>query len=104
VGYLRAGDNDVLGDIQEQDLWFAGLTVDWQVARRWSLIAQVDSHAAPTDSDITALGDDAIMAAVGVRWRFAPNWSVDASVVEDIRVETASDVVFQASLRYHPRS
>jgi hypothetical protein len=104
VGYLRAGDNDVLGDIQEQDLWFAGLAVDWQVARRWSLIAQVDSHAAPTDSDITALGDDAIMATVGVRWRFAPNWSVDASVVEDIRVETASDVVFQTSLRYHPSS
>jgi hypothetical protein len=104
VGYLRAGDSDVLGDVQEQDLWFAGLAVDWQVAQRWSLIAQVDSHAAPADSDITALGDDAIMATVGVRWRFAPNWSVDVSVVEDIRVETSPDVTFQASLRYHPGS
>ena len=104
VGYLRAGDSDILGDVQEQDLWFAGLTVDWQVAQRWSLIAQIDGHAAPADSDITALGDDAIMATMGVRWHFAPNWSVDASVVEDIRVETAADVVFQASLRYHPGS
>ena len=104
VGYLRAGDSDILGDVQEQNLWFAGLTVDWRLAERWSLIAQLDSHAAPADSDITALGDDAIMATMGVRWRFAPNWSVDASVVEDIRVETAADVVFQASLRYHPGS
>jgi hypothetical protein len=104
VGYLRAGDSDVLGEVQEQDLWFAGLAVDWQVAQRWSLIAQVDSHAAPADSDLTALGDDAIMATVGVRWRFAPNWSVDVNVVEDIRVETSPDVIFQASLRYHPGS
>ncbi len=104
VGYLRAGDSDVLGEVQEQDLWFAGLAVDWQVAQRWSLIAQLDSHAAPADSDLTALGDDAIMATVGVRWRFAPNWSVDVNVVEDIRVETSPDVTFQASLMYHPRS
>ena len=104
VGYLRAGDSDVLGDVQEQDLWFAGLAVDWQVAERWSLIAQVDSHAAPADSDITTLGDDAVMATVGVRWRFAQNWSVDVNVVEDIRVETAPDVTFQASLRYRPKS
>jgi len=104
VGYLRAGDSDVLGDVQEQDLWFAGLAVDWQVAERWSLIAQVDSHAAPADSDLTALGDDAFMLTVGARWRFAQNWSVDVNVVEDIRVETAPDVTFQASLRYHPSS
>ncbi|RLA44872.1 MAG: hypothetical protein DRR04_09865 [Gammaproteobacteria bacterium] len=102
VGYLRAGDSDILGDVQEQDLWFAGLAMDWRVADRWSIILQVDSHAAPADSDITALGDDAVMATVGVRWRFAQDWSVDASVVEDIRVETAPDVTFQTSLRYRP--
>ena len=103
VGYLRAGDSDVLGDVQEQDLWFAGLAVDWLVAERWSLIAQVDSHAAPAKSDLTALGDDAFMLTVGTRWHFAHNWSVDVSMVEDIRVETAPDVTFQASLRYRPK-
>jgi hypothetical protein len=102
VGYLRAGDSDVLGDVQEQDLWFAGLAMDWSVTDRWSIIVQVDSHAAPADSDITALGSDAVMATAGVRWRFAQAWSVDVSVVEDIRVATAPDVTFQASLRYHP--
>jgi hypothetical protein len=100
VGYLRAGDSDLLDGIQEQNLWFAGLSLDWVVAENWSLLAQVDSNAAPTDSGITALGDTAATLSGGARWRFAPRWSVDASIVEDIVVETASDVTFQLSLRY----
>lgn len=100
AGYLRAGNSDFLGDTQERNLWFAGLTLDWMVAERWSLIAQLDGHAAPMDSDITALGDDAFMLTLGARWYFAQSWSLDFSVVEDIRVETAPDVMFQASLRY----
>ncbi len=100
LGYLRAGDSDLLDGIQQQDLWFAGLSLDWLLNDRWSLLAQLDGNAAPTNSDLTALGDDASTLTGGVRWRFAPGWSVDASVVEDILVETASDVTFQASLRY----
>jgi uncharacterized protein DUF3187 len=100
VGYLRAGDSDVLDDLQEKNLWFAGLAVDWRFARDWSLIAQLDSHAAPMDSSLTGVGDDAVMGTLGTRWYFAPNWSVDISIIEDIRVETAPDVTFQASVRY----
>ncbi len=101
LGYLRAGDSDLLEGIQRQDLWFAGLSLDWLLNERWSLLAQLDGNAAPTRSDITALGDNAGTFTGGVRWRFAPGWSLDASVVEDIVVETASDVTFQASLRYN---
>ena len=104
AGYLRAGDSDLLEGIQEQNLWFAGLALDWQFAQHWSLIAQLDSHAAPLHSDLTGVGDDAVLGTVGARWYFAPQWSVDISVVEDIRVETAPDVTFQASLRYRPES
>ena len=100
AGYLRAGDSDLLEDIQRQDLWFAGLALDWMLAERWSLLAQLDSNAAPTKSDVTALGDDAATLTGGVRWRFAPAWSADATVVEDILVETTADVTFQLSLRY----
>ena len=102
LGYLHAGDSDVLENLQEQDLWFAGLALDWRVAQHLSVIAQIDSHAAPMDSSLTGVGDDAIMGTLGARWYFAPAWSVDVSVVEDIRVETAPDVTFQASLRYRP--
>ncbi len=100
LGYLRAGDSDLLQGIQERNLWFAGLAVDWLVAEHWSLLAQLDSNAAPTDSQLNALGDVGVTLSGGVRWRFAPRWSVDVSLVEDIAVETAADIVFQASLRY----
>ena len=78
--------------------------MDWRFAQTWSVIFQVDAHRAPLDSDITGVGDDAFMATVGFRWRFAKQWSVDASIVEDIKVESAPDVTFQASLRYKPAS
>jgi hypothetical protein len=104
AGYLRAGSSDLLDDLQEKNLWFAGLAMDWRFAQNWSLIAQLDSHAAPLDSDLTGVGDDAIIGTLGTRWYFAQHWSVDVSVVEDIRVETAPDFTFQASLRYRPES
>lgn len=100
LGYLRAGDSNLLQGFQEQNLWFAGLAIDWLVSEHWSLLAQLDSNAAPTDSQLTAMGDPAVTLAGGVRWRFARGWSVDLSLVEDIAVETAPDVTFQASLRY----
>ena len=100
VGYLRAGDSDVLEGLQEKNLWFAGLAMDWRFAQNWSLIAQIDSHAAPLDSSLTGVGDDAILGTLGARWYVAPLWSVDLSFVVDIRVETTPDVTFQASVRY----
>ncbi|MCB1848250.1 MAG: DUF3187 family protein, partial [Halieaceae bacterium] len=52
LGYLRAGDSDLLQGFQEQNLWFAGLALDWLVSENWSLLAQLDSNAAPTDSQL----------------------------------------------------
>ena len=102
LGYLRAGSSDLIGPAQERNLWFAGLALDWILAPAWSLVAQVDAHAAPMDSDVTALGDEAVMLTLGARWRFAKRWSIDLNFIEDIQVETAPDVTFQASLRYSP--
>jgi hypothetical protein len=102
AGYLRAGDSDLLDDTQDQNLWFAGLALDWQLAANWSLIAQFDSNGAPMDSDLKGVGGDAFLFTAGGRWRFARHWALDISVIEDIRVATAPDVTFQASLRYSP--
>ena len=102
AGYLHAGESDLMAGFQEQDFWFAGLSVDWRFARHWSALLQVDAHTAPLKSDITGVGDEAYMGTIGVRWRFARNWSGDFSIVEDIGVETAPDVTFQFSVRYKP--
>jgi hypothetical protein len=77
------------------------LTADWLVSDKWSLIAQLDMHAAPMDSGLDALGDDAVLLTLGARRQFGQDWSVDISVVEDVRVQTGPDVIFQASIRYY---
>ncbi|MBE9539371.1 MAG: DUF3187 family protein [Proteobacteria bacterium] len=100
LGYLYAGSSDVLGARQENNLWFGGLSMDWAVAQRFSLFAQLDMHAAPLNSELTALGDEAILGSLGGRWRFAENWALDFSFIEDLQVETGPDITFQASVRY----
>jgi hypothetical protein len=102
LGYLRAGKSDMMKELQEQNLWFAGVSMDWQFAQQWSLIAQIDSNAAPLDSKLTGVGKTAITGALGVRWYVAPQWSVEINAVEDIEVETAPDITFQATVRYRP--
>ena len=87
---------------QESGLWFAGLALDWAVWNSVSLQAQLDLHAAPLDSDITAVGDEAVMITFGLRWQVHEHWALDFNVVEDAAVEAAPDVIFQASLRYRP--
>lgn len=100
LGYLYAGESELIETIQERHLWFAGLGLDWRIGESWSVLGQVDAHAAPADSDIKGIGDAAIMLSVGARWRFAESWVLDVSLVEDIQVETAPDVVFQAGVRW----
>ena len=81
----------------------AGLGLDWQIAERWSLLAQYDAHAGVIDSDLDALGaTPAGMLSAGIRWRPSSQWSIDASFIEDVVVSSAPDVTFQATLRWTP--
>lgn len=103
LGYLRAGELAVIESGGERDLWFAGASLEWQAWQTVSLLLQVDSHAAPLkNSELTALGDTAVLLSAGARWRINPYWALELSVVEDVQVESGPDVVFQAGLRYRP--
>jgi hypothetical protein len=99
-GYLRAGSSELMGARQERDLWFAGLALDWAAFNKVSVIGQIDAQAAPMDSEITGLGDEAVMLSLGLRWQFLPQWSADFNFVEDAAPETAPDIILQASVRY----
>jgi Protein of unknown function (DUF3187) len=100
LGYLRAGSSGLMGSRQERDLWFAGLSLDWAAFNQVSVIGQVDAQAAPMDSEVTGLGDEAVLLSLGLRWRFLPHWSADFNFVEDAAPETAPDIILQASVRY----
>jgi hypothetical protein len=100
AGYLRAGDADVLGSIQEQDLWFAGLAMEWRTWEKLHLKLQVDSHAAVADSKLTQMGDSSVQITAGLSWLFARDWEAEFSFSEDIAVDTAPDFVLQLGVRY----
>ncbi len=102
LGYLRAGDADLLGSIQEQDLWFAGVGFEWLTWQQLHLKLQVDSHAALADSTLTQMGDSAVQITAGLSWLFAPGWEAEFSFSEDIAVDTAPDFVLQLGVRYRP--
>jgi hypothetical protein len=102
LGYLWAGELDALAGVQERQLWFAGFGLRWNAWPSLSLLAQLDSHAAPANSAIKALGETAVLFSAGLSWRLSPRWALDFNVVEDIQVETGPDVMFQAALRYSP--
>ena len=105
LGYLRAGDADLLGDIQEQDLWFASLGMEWRTWDKVHLKVQIDSNAAVADSATTQLGDDSVQITAGLGWLFAAGWEAEFSFSEDIAVDTAPDFVVQFGVRYRaPRS
>lgn len=105
LGYTRAGSSDILGPEQRQDLMFVGLGFDWRIAENWSLLAQYDGHSAVVDSNLDATGEGgAAMLSFGTRWRFAREWALDLNVIEDIKVESAPDVTFQAAFRWRPES
>ncbi len=42
------------------------------------------------------------MLSLGLRRQLNKNWAVDVSFAEDIVVESAPDIIFQASIHFRP--
>ena len=101
-GVTRAGESALLGAHQKDWLWFTGLSAEWLLNDRWSLIAQLDSHSALMKSDVDAVGETAGMLSLGLRRQLGRQWALDVSFAEDIVVESAPDIIFQASLHFRP--
>ena len=79
-----------------------GLSAEWLLNDRWSLIAQLDSHSALINSEVDAVGETAGMVSLGLRRQLGRRWALDVSFAEDIVVESAPDIIFQASLHFRP--
>ena len=102
IGYTRAGSSDLVAPLQERNLWFAGIGLDWRIAPRWSVLAQYDAHGAVMNSDIEAIGSTAGILSFAARWRADAHWALDLGFTEDIPVESSPDIIFQATLRWRP--
>ena len=53
-------------------------------------------------SEVDAVGETAGMLSLGLRRQLGRQWALDVSFAEDIVVESAPDIIFQASLHFRP--
>jgi hypothetical protein len=102
LGITSVGNSSPLGPEQRDWIWFGGLSAEWHFNQRWALIGQIDSHSAILDSSLDALGEPAAMLSLGLRRQLNSKWAIDVSFAEDIVVESAPDIIFQASVHYRP--
>jgi len=103
-GYANAGvlwmqRGDVLSGEQNNVVYHGSAGLGWLVWDGLELKAQLDTHTAFYKSDLRALGSDAVTLTLGGSARLSSHWLLDIGVGEDLRVDTAPDVVLQFVLR-----
>jgi hypothetical protein len=99
LGVQTLPQGDVLDDRQKTSAWFGSGEIAWAVTQDWRLRAQLNTHSAIYDSELTSLGATSTQILLGGSVRVSPRWVLDAVVSEDIVVDTAPDVTFQLALK-----
>jgi hypothetical protein len=100
IGVVALGDGEVLKSKQRDAAAFghAAWAYPWSAAL--DVVVQLGANSGfYHNTDLTELGD-ALYLGVGTRYRLTPRYAVEFSVIEDILVDSAPDVVFQLALRY----
>ena len=84
AGMLLLGDGDVLSDIQEEWVPYAGFQITYSPWQRVDLLAQIQGTGSYYDSDLSTLGDPTVQLSFGANFRF-PNrgWQLMFGIVED---------------------
>ncbi|CAH0991803.1 hypothetical protein SIN8267_01918 [Sinobacterium norvegicum] len=98
-GVLVADQGTVLAEEREAFSLYGGAGLSWQCLSALALKVQLDGHSALYDSDLAPM-KESLQFTVGGSIGLTPNWVIDVAVVEDILVDSTSDVVFQLGLKY----
>jgi len=94
-GVVILGDGDLAPDAQKDYAMVGHLGLQYGVTRRVTLLAQVDAHSQLLDTGVPQVANGAVQGTLGGRWSISPKYWMDLGVIEDLRPQTSSDVVFQ---------
>lgn len=97
LGYLRAENSGPLSSIQNGEMFFARLNLYKRLNTRWSIISHFYYHQAPYESDMEAIGEDALIGNFGVAWRTTGR-SLTIYFGEDLEAGKSPDFSIGASL------
>jgi hypothetical protein len=93
------GSNDVLGRRARGALAYASTTLSWTLAPTLTLKAQLDAHSAAYENTGAPLDAASLMLSFAAAFTLSDSWALELGFSEDIRVESAPDIVFHAGLR-----
>lgn len=98
LGVLWTQQGDVLSEQRKQWIAYSNLALVYRHSESLALKLQIDAHSPFYHSDFDELGA-AVQASLGASFCFADRWVLDLALVEDIAVDSASDVVFHFYLK-----
>jgi hypothetical protein len=97
VGFLRAGDPEVVEF--DANTWVPTGIIggSWQLLPEFGFKGQIDVHGAFYDSQLEEIGETAIQATFSAWRRMGQRGQIEFAVVEDLNVSTAPDIVLQVA-------
>ncbi|MBW2476861.1 MAG: DUF3187 family protein [Deltaproteobacteria bacterium] len=98
ISYL--GDGDVIEDDVEDFAASGWLGSGWQPLDWLALKLQLDVHSALYDSDLTELGDPAVILTMGGSIGIGEKTFLDLGVGEDLNINASPDVTFHLALQH----
>jgi hypothetical protein len=100
-GVSWLGDGDVLEDEVEDYAANGWIGAGWAPLNWLALKLQIDSHTALYDSNLTELGDPAVILTMGGTLALGEKTLLDIGVGEDLNVNASPDITFHLRLTHN---
>lgn len=99
VGVLRLGSGEVLETIRRDYVAIGSVGLSRPMTERIALKLQLDGQTSFYDSDLDALGSDAVQLIVGGQIALPGDSSLDLGLVENLFTDATPDLVFHLAWR-----
>jgi len=101
AGVLWLGQGDILEDQQRRWVGFGSIGMVWMPLSWIDFKLQLDGHSSFYDnSNLTQISSSSLQLGIGGSLHFSERVSLDLAVIEDVIVDSASDVVFHSALNW----
>jgi hypothetical protein len=100
---IYIGEPDQLAELYRDTVGYVSLGFGYRLGEVVDLRLQGAIRTAVYDSAVEVLGDPSGTLTFGAEFRLTRSMRLAIGISEDVKVRSAPDVTFQASLRYRPR-
>jgi hypothetical protein len=100
AGMLVLGTGDVLPEIQQDAVAFAGMAAAWRATENFGISTELYAQGAYYDSELEEIGEQSIQIAFGGYYEFRGNGlRLSFALIEELFDDATTDVALQFSIR-----